>query len=255
MGCATPFEFDAGNFSDPTAIDNPSLPLIPGTQLVLDGVADRGGGLLSHRVVFTVTDLTKVINGVETVVVWDVDASEGEVQEAELAFFAQDDEGNVWNLGEYPEVYEGGEFLGAPDTWIAGLRDAQAGIHMLAEPRSGETYLQGYSPEIDFLDCASVKETIHEVCVPAGCYADVLKIQENSPLDEAPRGHQLKYHAAGIGVVQVSAVGDPEGETLVLTQVRHLGKKSLANARRNALQLDRRAYEVSDVYRETLPAE
>src|SRR6266545_7235372 len=66
-------DFSSDNFSNPTKIDNTWSPLVPGTQFILEGQANRGGGLLPHRVVFTVTDLTKVINGVRTRVLWDVD--------------------------------------------------------------------------------------------------------------------------------------------------------------------------------------
>ena len=60
-----------------------------------------------HRFVMNVTDLTKVIGGVRSVVTWDLDYTDGELVEAELAFFAQDKEGNVWRMGEYPEEYDG----------------------------------------------------------------------------------------------------------------------------------------------------
>ncbi len=63
---------------------------------------------------FTVTDLTKVVNGVRAVVVWDRDYASGELQETELAFFAQDNDGNVWHLGEYPEEYETGKACRTP---------------------------------------------------------------------------------------------------------------------------------------------
>src|SRR3990172_8703581 len=114
-------DMDPNDFSNPTVINNQWLPLVPGTQLILEGTANRGGGGRRHRVVFTVTDLTKVINGVRSVVVWDRDINNGRLAERELAFFAQDNDGNVWNLGEYPEEFNGrGKFLGAPSTWIAG---------------------------------------------------------------------------------------------------------------------------------------
>src|SRR5919108_3807916 len=100
-----PFEdFDHGNFDRSTLVDNDWLPLQPGRQLVYVGSTFEGGVRVPHRVVFTVTDLTKVIDGVRTVVVWDQDYSAGELVEAELALFAQDDDGNVWHLGQYPEV-------------------------------------------------------------------------------------------------------------------------------------------------------
>ena len=46
--------------------------------------------------------------------------SERDVAISELAFYAQDDDGNVWYMGQYFEEYEDGELVDAP-TWIAGL--------------------------------------------------------------------------------------------------------------------------------------
>ena len=95
--CSRVATFTAQRFGNPTAVGNVWHPLAPGTQWVMEGTADRGGGAdAAHRVVFTVTDLTKVVDGVRSVVVWDVDENEGQIVESELAFFAQDDEGNVW---------------------------------------------------------------------------------------------------------------------------------------------------------------
>jgi hypothetical protein len=90
-GCDRLVQFDPAEFGSSTVIDNKFLPLTPGTQLVLEGRANRTGELLPHTVTFTVTDLIKVIDGVPTRVMWDVDENEGELVEAELAFFAQDD--------------------------------------------------------------------------------------------------------------------------------------------------------------------
>jgi hypothetical protein len=67
---------------------------------VFEGSAIDDGERISRRVVSTVTDLSKEINGLDTIVVWERDYSEGELVEAELAFFAQDDYGNVWHMGE-----------------------------------------------------------------------------------------------------------------------------------------------------------
>jgi hypothetical protein len=151
--CNTATAFDPANFPNPPKIDNQWNPLAPGTQFTLAGEADRGGGLLPHRVVSTVTDLTRMINGVRVVVILEKDINEGELQEAELAFQAQDNAGNLWNLGEFPAEYEDGKFSGAPDTWISGLEKAEPGNLMLADPQLGTPeYLQGWSPDIDFLD-------------------------------------------------------------------------------------------------------
>jgi hypothetical protein len=219
---------------------------------VLEGRANRGGGALPHTVTFTVTDLIKVIDGVPSRVMWDVDENQGEVVEAELAFFAQDNDGNVWNLGEYPEEYEDGAFFGAPNTWIAGLDDAEAGIHMLDKFDLGDSYLQGFAPQVEFLDCALVFDEELTSCPPFACFSDVMVTHERSPLDPAG-GIQTKAHAPGVGIVEVGALDDPEGETLVLVDRVHLNQESMDAVREEALKLDRRGYRVSEVYCQTEP--
>jgi len=249
--CKTLAEFDPANFPDPPKIDNQWSPLTPGMQFTLSGVSDRGGGLLPHRIVSTVTDLTKIINGVRTVAILETDLNEGVLQEAELRFEAQDSAGNVWNLGEYPEVYEDGEFSEAPDVWLAGLANAEAGNSMPADPQLGTPeYLQGWSPDIEFLDCAKVSKVQQRTCVPAGCYENVTIIDERSPLDP-DSGHQLKYQAPRVGTVRVGFVDDPEGEVLVLAKIARLSPEGLIKARQDALKLEDHAYKISKLYRQT----
>jgi hypothetical protein len=253
--CNTAAQFDPANFPNPPKIDNQWNPLTPGMQFILAGEADRGGGLLPHRVVSTVTDLTKMINGVRTVVILEKDINEGDLEEAELAFQAQDNAGNLWNLGEYPAEYDEGNFTGAPDTWISGLGKAEPGNLMLADPQLGTPeYLQGWSPDIDFLDCAKVFKMQQKTCVPVGCYEDVLITDERSPL-EPESGHQRKYYAPGVGTVRVGAIDDPEGETLVLAETSRLSPEDLAKVRQEALKLEKNAYKVSKLYRQTPPVE
>jgi hypothetical protein len=249
-------DFDPRNFPAAPKVDNRWYPLVPGTQLIMEGRANRGHGRLPHQVVTTVTDLTKVIDGVRTVVIWDRDINEGQLEESELAFQAQDNDGNVWLLGEYPEVYEDGRLQGAEDTWIAGLQSARPGVLMRANPRARTpSYLEGFAPKIEFQDRAKVSKTGIRNCVPVSCYEDVLLIDEWNPL-EAGDAHQLKSYAPGVGNIRVGAVNDPEAEELVLVKVRHLGGDDLARIRSQALQLDARAYVVrKDLYRDTPPAQ
>jgi hypothetical protein len=253
--CKTAAQFDPANFPNPPKIDNQWNPLAPGMQFVFSGEADRGGGLLPHRVETTVTDLTKMINGVRAVVLLEKDVNEGELQEAELRFEAQDNAGNIWNLGEYPEEYEDGKFSAAPDVWIAGLDGAEPGYSMVGDPMVGAPeYLQGWSPDIDFLDCAKVSKMEQKTCVPVGCYENVMIIDERSPL-EPESGHQLKYYASGVGTVRVGFVDDPEGETLVLVEASRLSPEDLAKVRQEALGLEKNAYKRSKLYGQTQPME
>jgi hypothetical protein len=234
--------FEPGAFSAAsTRIDNPWFTLRPGTAFVYQGEANRGAGLLPHRVVFTVTDLTKEIAGVDTVVMWDRDFNEDVLAEEEITFHAQDDEGNVWNFGEYPEERENGRFAGAPSSWLAGVDRALAGVLMRADPRPGpSTYTQGWAPHAEFRDKARVAGRGGRECVPHGCHEDLLEIEEWAPL-EPHDGIQIKHYARGVGNVLVEPRGGEEQETLVLVEVRQLDRRELAEARRAVRRLDRRA--------------
>jgi hypothetical protein len=251
--CAPFTTFRRANFGNSTKINNRFLPLVPGMQFTLEGRANTGGAPLPHTVIFTVTDMVKVINGVRTRVIWDRDINDGQLSEAELAFFAQDRSGNVWSMGEYPEEYDedSGKFTGAPNTWIPGVAGAKAGVMMPGKPQlNTPAYLQGLAPKIEFLDCGQVFQTGQQACVPVKCYNNVLVTDETSPLTEAG-AHQRKFYAPGVGNVQIAAVDDPEGETLVLIKVIKLGPKGLANARAKVRALEKRAFRVSSVYRHT----
>ena len=244
-------DFDRRDFPRQPKIDNRYLPMRPGTQLILEGSVDG----VPHRVVFTVTDLMKKVDGVNALVIWDTDESDGELVESELSFFAQDEDDNVWNVGEYPEEFENGEFVGAPSTWIAGEADAEAGIHMAGATHvSSRLYVQGFAPDIDFLDCARVVAKYQSVCVPAGCSDRVLITNEQNILDPEG-GIQSKYHVPGVGIVKIGVVEPASGETLDLVDVVRLDRDALREARNEALRLDRRGFRFSEVYRATKPAE
>lgn len=249
-------DFDPTNFDHSTTIDNPWFPLEPGTQLVYEGSTREEGKRIPHRLVFTVTDLAKEIGGVRNVVVWERDWRAGELQEAELALFAQDDDGNVWHLGQYPEEYEEGKLVAAP-AWFHGREGARAGIAMKAHPRLGApSYSQGFAPPpINWVDRAEVYEVGTKTCVPVRCYQDILVAREFEP--DKPESYQLKYYARGVGNVRVGWLGrrDEDREVLVLVKVAHLDQQGLAEVRTEALRLEEHAYQVSKyVYGRTRPS-
>jgi hypothetical protein len=224
---------------------------------VYAGTTREGRRRIPHRIVFTVTDLTKVIDGVPTVVVWAEDYKAGKLEEAEIAFFAQDNDGNVWQMGEYPEEYENGKVVKAP-AWIAGVEDARPGIYMKAKPEPGTpSYSQGWGPAVEWTDRGRVEQVGQKVCIRKDCYEDVLVIAEHSQA-EGPAAEQLKYYARGVGKIQVGWRGRAETlqESLTLVKVSQLSLQALASARAKALALDKHAYTVSKtVYSQTQPAE
>jgi hypothetical protein len=253
-----PFEnFNAGSFDRSIQIDNAWMPLKPGTRLVYAGTTiEDDGTAVPHRVEIHVTDLTKVIGGLRTVVTWDLDYSDGELVEAELAFFAQDTGGTVWRMGEYPEEYEGDKFVAAP-AWIHGFEEARAGIMMQAKPQPGTpSYAQGWGPAVQWTDRGQVDQIGQKVCVPVTCYEDVLVIAETSA--QEPDARQLKYYARGVGNVRVGwkGAGEKTKETLELTRIEQLDAKALAEVRAKALEMEKNAYQRSTaVYAHTPPAE
>lgn len=249
----TDFEvFDPENFDNPTVIDNQYLPFEPWTKLVYEGFTNEGA-LIEHSVVYTVTDMTKTIDGIDTLVIWALDYSAGELAETELAFFAQDNDGNVWRMGEHPEEYEAGVLVDAP-TWLSGIGGARAGIAMLGNPLSRSiSYSQGWSEAVEFIDRAIVGQLDQQDCVTAGCYEGVLIVDEFNV--EEPGAFQHKYFAPGIGNIRVDWSGtDETREELELVSVRKLSGADLTVTRAAVLELEAHAYEISpDVYGLTDP--
>ena len=246
--------FDPTQFTNGATIDNPWLPLERGRRWVLEGVTIEGEERIPHRITFTVTDLTKVIADVETAVVWIEDISAGALVEKEIAFYAQDDHGTVWYLGEHPEEYEDGEFVVAP-TWMAGFQNARAGVKMFAEPMVGmQTYYQGWGPLVEWSDYGQIDATGLEDCVVTGCYSDVVRFAESSLGEDGI--YQLKSYARGVGEIRVGWRGDAETrEELELVSSELLDGAALAEVRRLALELEQHAYEISpDLYGQTDPA-
>ena len=240
---ATEKDYKVERFSDASIdITNKFLPIIPGSTFTLTGTANRGGGGNAHQVIFTVTEVTKMVNGVRTVVLWDRDIQEGVLVEEELAFWAQDDSGNVWLLGEYPEEHEGNK-VSAPSAWLTGIQQATAGILMRSDPKVNTTqYEQGKAPKAEFHDLAKVFAENQHTCVDIGCFDGVLVVDEWDPDHQPEDGHQFKYHAPGVGIIQVTARGGDEQETLVATEHRTLTPEELAAANQRALELDAQAY-------------
>ena len=181
-------------------------------------------------------------------VILDQDYNDGELVEAELTFFAQDKHANVWTLGEYPEEYEDGKFAGAPNVWISGISGAVGGVLVPGNPRTGtRPFVQGNAPAIDFFDVGRVVATGLHICVPIGCYDDVVKISETAPL--APEdGSQLKFYAPKVGLIQVTAQGGSAQETLTLTSLSTLGLPAVNAARNDARRLDVRGHLYSEDY-------
>jgi hypothetical protein len=99
-----------------------------------------------------------------------------------------------------------------------------------------------------------VDQVGQEICVPVDCYKDVLVIAESS-LGELD-AYQLKHFAQGAGEIQVGWRGkDAVQEELKLIELTMLSPEQMVEVRAEALEVERHAYAISNVYRETSPVE
>ena len=239
-------QVDAKNFSRPTIIDNKYLPLKPGSQVVYDGwTIDDEDEKVPRKVIRIVTDLVKEVNGIETVVVWERDIVNGKLQVSELAFRAQDDEGNVWHLGQVKELYDEDVKIVGAEFWLDGFLGTKSGIMMPGKVAGGTpSFSQGYAKGVyERDDRGQVRKVGEKATIPAGTFKDVLVIEEWSRPELKKGAVRLKYYAPGIGYIQMGFEGDdPVRETLVLTKESQLNAQEMDEARTEASMVEERAF-------------
>jgi len=194
-----------------THIDNPYLPMAPGSRWVYHETATDG---TSQRVVVRVTHQTKLIaNGVTARVVRDTATEKGQVVEDTFDWYAQDKRGNVWYLGEDTKEFENGKVVSTHGSWEAGVSGARAGIVMPAHPRPGMQYRQEYLKG-QAEDSARVLSLDDQVEVPVGHFKHVVLTKEWNPLE--PKVLEYKLYARGVGpVLALTVSGGSDREELV----------------------------------------
>jgi len=176
-------------------VDNKFFPLKPGTTFIYRGETEGA----PTRDEMTVTSKTKEILGVTTTVVHHLSYEDGVLIEDTLDWFAQDKDGNVWYFGEdTKELDENGHVISTEGSWQAGVNGAEPGIVMKAKPRKGDQYQQENAPGVAE-DMAKVLGFKESLCVPYGCFEDVLIIKEWTPLEKGVA--ENKYYAKGVGFI------------------------------------------------------
>jgi hypothetical protein len=204
--------FDPAGFV--AEIDNPYLPLVPGTTFVYRGRTEDG----PERNVVTVTRRTVRILGVEARVVLDEVWIGGKPVERTFDWYAQDRAGNVWYLGERSLDFERGRWVVSDGSWRAGVDGAEAGIVMWARPlaKLNRVYQQELYPG-HAEDRAKVRGTRAAITVPYGTFDDVLVTSEWTPLE--PGVVERKLYAPEVGLVAARQVKGGS-DTLELVSVR-----------------------------------
>lgn len=200
------------NFTSSTTLTNPYLLYEPGKKYIYE--AQTGDGL--ERVEVQRLATTKVILGITCIVVNDKVWLDGSLVEDTDDWYAQDNDGNVWYMGEDVDNYNrDGSLRDHAGSWEAGVDGAKPGIAMLANPQPGIAYRQEYYFN-EAEDEAEVLELGLNVTVPLGTYNNCLKTQEWTALE--PDVNENKFYAPGIGLVKAVNVTDSEEEVLIEIQ-------------------------------------
>lgn len=198
--------FAMATFGHSTTIDNPYFPLVPGRVATFheESIDPVTGETTPATIITEVLHDTRTVAGVVTRVVHDSVYEEGLLREDTYDWYAQDDQGNVWYMGENVSDFEydaAGNVTSIthPGQWEAGVNSAKAGYIMPANRRMGNHYYQEFSAGIA-VDDAQVTGTNVTFVVPHGAYNNnVLRTRDFSALE--PQKYANKYYAPGVGPI------------------------------------------------------
>jgi hypothetical protein len=191
-------------FSHPREITNPYLPLASLKQDILQNKNQRVERVSRAEVrkAFHVGGQT-----IEALAVEDREfGTGGNLTEATLDYFAQDDDGNVYYLGEDVDEYSRGRITGHSGAWLLGKDTQTPGLLMPAHPKIGDRFKSEDAPPVTWEEdeVVSLSET---ATVPAGTFQNCLKIKERASDGDT----EYKLYAPNVG-----CVGEVEGEDPLL---------------------------------------
>jgi hypothetical protein len=192
----------AAHFSK--TIDNPYFPLPVGRTFVYRGVEDGKKELDRMHV----TSRTRNIAGITATIVSDnVYEPPPKLLEKTFDYYAQDDRGNVWYLGEDTREFLAGGKVDRSGSWLAGRGGAKPGLIMEANPRVPDAYRQ---------ECLSGEAEDLAWVVGRGGSRHLLRTLEFSPLE--PSIVERKVYKPRVGVVSEQQLSGGH-ETLSLVRV------------------------------------
>jgi hypothetical protein len=175
---------------------NPYFILEPGYQLTLEGGKER--------LVITVLNETRSVDGVETRIVEERETENGELVEVSRNFFAISKRTNsVFYFGEDVDIYKNGKVVDHEGAWLSGVNGAKFGLAMPGVPLLKARYQQETAPKVA-MDRAEIVALDVPVKTPAGDFSNCLKVDESTPLEMLSK--ESKYYARGIGLVQDGSV-------------------------------------------------
>jgi hypothetical protein len=198
-------------FSDPRTIDNQYLPLSKFTTCDYRGKLDDG---TRERSVKRLLKRTRafMINGqrVDAAVLEDRAFEDGKLVERTLDYFAQDDGGTVYYLGEHVANINRGRVVNHRGSWLYGKHTDVLGVAMPPAPTLGAQWRFEDVPGIT-VESDRVEETGLRARVKRGgrLFTDVIRVQEFIQ----PEGDvEYKLYAPGIGLI---AEYPPDGRVVL----------------------------------------
>jgi len=213
------------SFSNPTEVHNPLFPIsdLPSAVLLgqVDGKPFRSETtLLSETVTIDCYGVT--VEALESMYVAFLD---GRIEEVALDWYAADDNGSVWYMGEDVFNYLNGKLLNTDGTWKAG-RDGPAAMIMPADPQVGNVYRVEniFGTVFEEVTVKSVNQTVDGPSGPVNGAMIAEELHEDG-LTEAKTfapgygefftGDQVDVEALALGIPADALSGSPPADDLV----------------------------------------
>ena len=188
-GFKAEFQVDKSTLKNTGA--NPYFILQPGYKLFY-----KGG---TTTLVITVTNDTKLVDGVETRVIEEREEKGGKLAEVSRNYFVIDPAtSDLYYFGEDVDMYKDGKITDHEGSWLAGVNGAKFGMMMPGKPKVGDKFYQERAPKVA-LDRSEIVGMNVTIETPAGKFEKCLKTDDTSDLES---GHSPKVYAPGIGLVK-----------------------------------------------------
>jgi hypothetical protein len=167
------------------------------------------------RLVITVLEETRLVDGVETRVVEERESKGGRLVEVSRNFFAFNtaDRG-VYYFGEEVDIYRNGQVVDHEGAWESGKNGARFGLMIPGQPVVGARFYQEFAPGVA-KDRAEIVSVDASLKTPAGEFKGCLKVIETTPLE--PLARESKVYAPGVGLIKDGSlllVGHGPGELI-----------------------------------------
>lgn len=217
-------DFEGAVFTNPTLIDNQYWPMISGTSFVYAAETEDGCEVNMVSVTSnTKADFRAPYGSIVALEVedleWFSEECDGDylLMEETTDRYAQDDDDNIWYLGEDTLAYDDEEeCLTEEGAWEAGENGAEAGIVVLGNPVEGLAYQQEYL-EDEAEDMGKVLKLAVTVELESfGPFTDCLKTKEWTPLERGHVEHKF-YCPTGGGLMLIN---EKHGKTV---RVEYIG--------------------------------